>query len=444
MKCLHSFCKHCLEQHAKRSDVGDAQGWECPPCKQFTALSDVTACFRTEQLLVLYERVTKPKMCFQCETESAQWKCNDCDDFYCQLCKDLHDRIKKFQGHVFTSVKELTENLVVDTPIRCSIHTAEHVEYYCFECKMLLCTKCAIYDHDGHKRDSVENSVSHVVSDVNKTEAQIHEIAQERFLRSERLKDTRLLVQTFADSSHEALKTQHEDLKRKLNETFESLSKRLRNSVDAELENVNTAIASEDAKHAQANSVMSYVEATLATSGPACAIHESLTNLMPKMSSFYRDVNVIEPITVPNIHYVRKSDANFDPTKLFGTINSSAADFHSRYLPSLCKEKLESAKIGKAIEIDLKRKASCCRFNVGREKIVVCFWDICLLMTYDAVAGSVHKEMDMSGKVKQPVSAAFLSDGEIAVACKDGLVVVDIETASVAQRINTDHVTDVF
>ena len=154
---------------------------------------------------------------------------------------------------------------------------------------------------------------------------------------------------------------------------------------------------------------------------------------------------MIEPITVSNIHYVRKSDANFDATKLFGTINSSAADFHSRYLPSLCKEKLESAKIGKTIEIDLKRKASCCRVNVGRENlIVVCFWDICLLMTYDAVAGSVHKELDLSGMLKQPLSAAFVSDDVIAVACKDGLVAVDIETATVAQRINSDHVTDVF
>ena len=190
MKCLHTFCKHCLESHAKRSDVGDVQGWECPRCKQFTALSDVTACTRTEQLLALHERVTKPKVCFQCETESAKWKCNDCDKFYCSSCKDLHDQFKMFRGHQFTDVAELQEDIVVNTPIYCDAHSDEQVEYYCFDCETLLCTKCAIFDHDGHNRDSVKNSVPHVVAEVHKKLVRVDKIAQERFLRSERLKDT--------------------------------------------------------------------------------------------------------------------------------------------------------------------------------------------------------------------------------------------------------------
>ena len=106
MKCLHTFCKHCLENHAKRSSVDDVQGLECPRCKQFTAQSDVTACTRTERLLDLYERGTKRKMCFQCETESAECKCQDCDKCYCAACKRDHDKVKVLQGHVWIDVAD--------------------------------------------------------------------------------------------------------------------------------------------------------------------------------------------------------------------------------------------------------------------------------------------------------------------------------------------------
>ena len=62
-------------------------------------------------------------------------------------------------------------------------------------------------------------------------------------------------------------------------------------SVGAKSENVNSTTAVEDVKYAMVNSVTSYIEATLATPGPACHVHEPLTNMTPAtyMSSFYQN-----------------------------------------------------------------------------------------------------------------------------------------------------------
>ena len=227
MKCLHTFCKHCLEQHAKRSDVGDAQGLECPRCKQFTALSDVTACTRTEQLLALFERVTTPKVCFRCENESAKWKCNDCDDFYCELCRKYHDKLKKFQSHKWTSASDVEQQCVVEKTIFCCDHTDNQVQFYCFDCETLLCTACLLKDHDSHKREFIKHAASDVKSNIVSKLTAVRQIANERFIRSENLKETRLLVQTFSDRAAEELKAKYEFLKQKLDDDYQTLKEQL-------------------------------------------------------------------------------------------------------------------------------------------------------------------------------------------------------------------------
>ena len=196
MKCLHKFCKHCLENHAKRSSVDDVQGLECPQCKHFTAQNYVTACTHTEQLLELYERVTKPKMCFQCETESADWKCQDCDRSFCAACKRDHDKVKVLQGHVWIELAESQDGLVLDAPVACSMHSGKQAKYFCFECDVMLCSLCLLQGHDGHKRDTVHNATGHVKSKVDEKLAAVKQICNFRPLMS--LKSFELVVLRFA------------------------------------------------------------------------------------------------------------------------------------------------------------------------------------------------------------------------------------------------------
>ena len=163
MKCLHSFCKQCLETTANETSLNDVKGYQCPECKEFTALSDVTACTRTEQLLALYERVTKPKVCFQCETESAEWKCNGCVEFYCDACKQLHDKIKMFRSHECVAASDAQEEMVIQKVIHCTKHPDVPVELFCVQCSTLVCLHCATLDHEGHERDSIDKSLPQVV-----------------------------------------------------------------------------------------------------------------------------------------------------------------------------------------------------------------------------------------------------------------------------------------
>ena len=163
------------------------------------------------------------------------------------------------------------------------------------------------------------------------------------------------------------------------------------------------------------------------------------------MTIFCQDESAIEPLEVPNINRFKTSTTRFDLENVFGRLETGLADFNSRYQPTLCKETLESAKLSQTIEIDLKRVANCSGFSIGRDKIIVCYWDACVLAIY-GVDGMLVTELDMFDKLrKQPTAASFIDDSEVAIACRDGLIIVDIQASAVIrQKLHSDHVTDVF
>ena len=443
MKCLHTFCKHCLENHAKRSDAGDAHGWECPRCKQFTALSDVTACTRTEQLLALYERGTKRKMCFQCDTETAEWKCKDCEDFYCKTCKIDHGRIKKFRGHEWSNISEVQEDYVRDKNIICNEHADNQVEFYCFDCEALLCSLCLLKaDHGRHNRETIEVAAAVVRSNVVAKLAAVSQIANERFVRSEKLKETRLLVQTFSDNFSEELDARYEFLKQKLDDDYHTLKASLQKSTDDEMTKINTSIKVEESKQSHADAVTSYIETTLATTGDALMIQESNNSLLPTIASFCEVQENIEPLVTSQLQRFKPSVRITDDENILGAAEKLPADFHSRFQPSSL-EKVEDASLGKTIDISIGNTAKAYRINLGFGRIVVCLWSIGQLHIYN-LDGELYKVMNLDDEVIHPWSAAFVSNDGIALAANEGLFIVDLDTAVVVQTVNKDTHADVF
>ena len=72
--------------------------------------------------------------------------------------------------------------------------------------------------------------MDHVKSKVDKILVAVKQITNERFLRAEKLKDTSLLIQTYADESFDAIKSRYEFLKQKLDNDYESLTQKLKDT----------------------------------------------------------------------------------------------------------------------------------------------------------------------------------------------------------------------
>ena len=109
MKCLHTFCKSCLETNVKQVVSDNKAGYNCPECRKFSAVDDVTNNFHITQLVELYQKTKPVKNCYECESDGAEWKCQhqDCNKFYCTTCKDDHIRPRSFRHHDVIHVSDI-------------------------------------------------------------------------------------------------------------------------------------------------------------------------------------------------------------------------------------------------------------------------------------------------------------------------------------------------
>ena len=196
-KCLHTFCSACLDNNIDQSSIGDVKGLNCPQCQRFIAITDVTTCTNTERLLKLYENATAEKKCFQCEISRAEWRCKECDDYYCDVCKQEHDKFRKFRAHTCSRLTstEHDSTFVLNTPVYCSDHREQPVQYYCYDCNTLFCTQCAVCKHDGHRRDLVQNALTDIKDKVLESLNAVRRVGKLASLQAEELKETRALVQ---------------------------------------------------------------------------------------------------------------------------------------------------------------------------------------------------------------------------------------------------------
>ncbi|VDI51645.1 P2X purinoceptor 4 [Mytilus galloprovincialis] len=96
-----------------------------------------------------------PLGCQLCESEKKiEWKCNDCNLFMCDQCKDgVHFRIAK--DHKLLNIKEIGEhedswNSFAFSKLNCQDHPNQPCSLYCKTCSNVICLKCIVKVHNGH------------------------------------------------------------------------------------------------------------------------------------------------------------------------------------------------------------------------------------------------------------------------------------------------------
>lgn len=157
LRCLHSFCKSCIESLA-----GNASGKEgiviCPICSSLSELGSkgidslpVNFLILKNQSYMVEEKKTLIK-CGNCEDNAeATGQCSECKEFLCDKCTAAHRRVRVTREHQIIPLNELTtedgNNNNLHNPDNCSEHNREELTYFCQTCDKLICRECTVVNH---------------------------------------------------------------------------------------------------------------------------------------------------------------------------------------------------------------------------------------------------------------------------------------------------------
>ena len=182
LACLHTFCCHCLERHARTSARNEK--FLCPECQAEMTLPDEnrfdklpTSFHHNSLLSVLGVRKVgdgSEISCGICKKTSVEISyCFDCEKLMCSDCKNAHELFKNaaFQGHKVTPVKQFQDKdyeAMLKRQSFCSqqYHEREPTRFYCTECKMCVCQICINTTHKSHGVEPIEKAADNAKSEI--------------------------------------------------------------------------------------------------------------------------------------------------------------------------------------------------------------------------------------------------------------------------------------
>ena len=169
LPCTHSFCEACLQKYVNIQIVEGEEGIHCPLCRTFSKTGEFINNYIIEDLLDVYWQCTKDKVtqCFMCEKNKnkALWKCVDCKIRLCNECQKVHQKLPNCRAHKYVSVDGNVDHLI-DKHFYYKSHTEHITDLYCLNCKMLICLKCKVTEHDDHKSESVNATLGSTIKEI--------------------------------------------------------------------------------------------------------------------------------------------------------------------------------------------------------------------------------------------------------------------------------------
>ena len=162
---MHSFCLECLDKHANFARKQLQATIKCPVCQtsfqipegdSFKNLPTSYHLNRLVDVLALKDGGTQTQKCSSCDENNTAFSyCFVCQVFLCTACFEAHQRLKTTRGHhnvVIEKVNVQDVQELIHRPVMCSqqYHESQPLEFYCEECKVLICHKCSVVGHNRH------------------------------------------------------------------------------------------------------------------------------------------------------------------------------------------------------------------------------------------------------------------------------------------------------
>src|SRR6218665_2016485 len=243
LPCIHTFCFQCLKELVDKSDKKPGDEIQCPMCrKEFTLSSDgvqgIQKNFFMAGMIAARNALNQSKLgdipCDVCKTNNggtesniakATLRCLECQENLCEECCKMHKAFKVSRNHKVLKIddevgeEEAVKNLNV---VNCDIHRGKILDYYCAECKKVVCVSCFVENHKTHDCKDV-NTVEEEFRQMIKSSAdQISMLAAELLAKKEKSESKDALLTKIAEREKEILQRSNE-LKEMIDEHAKSL-----------------------------------------------------------------------------------------------------------------------------------------------------------------------------------------------------------------------------
>ena len=191
LKCLHTFCKNCLEAWLRRQREGQLS---CPTCRQITEcpnsnINSLPSNLFYKQMVEIVEAYGGTAQeddslhCGNCEEKKPpKVYCFDCNTFLCEKCAGTHSKWRLFKGHHVKEIGEYESSDVQDYARKsnvCKKHN-DKLTFYCENCNICICRDCAILEHRddrNHHKVSLEQGFENKKSDITNKMKDVEAIA---------------------------------------------------------------------------------------------------------------------------------------------------------------------------------------------------------------------------------------------------------------------------
>ena len=171
LPCLHSFCHDCISSIRQEQQDEGSSVITCPTCNETTQTSLASFPFnirlkeQTEKEEIDRKATSSsPVPCDPCKNgeddevlEPSVGYCRDCEEFLCNGCWKVHQKIKATRSH--SSFKLNEDNVAKPSPgkscrsiNKCLTHPSLTLKYFCSDCCIPICSECCIdFGHTSHE-----------------------------------------------------------------------------------------------------------------------------------------------------------------------------------------------------------------------------------------------------------------------------------------------------
>ncbi|XP_067670386.1 E3 ubiquitin-protein ligase TRIM33-like [Haliotis asinina] len=147
LPCLHAVCETC---------VTPAAGGviSCSACQKEINVTDTSLqkdAVRQKEIFHLTAKYRPTELLCTNEDDGNQavcW-CQECEEFLCEYCQNMHSSFKPTRPHVVETIEETAPGNIQAEPV-CKLHKRYPLEYFDKNCNILICAKCRLGDHAEH------------------------------------------------------------------------------------------------------------------------------------------------------------------------------------------------------------------------------------------------------------------------------------------------------
>ena len=204
LKCLHTFCKSCLDGWLRQHRTG---ALSCPTCRTVTEcpnndIDSLPSNLFYKQMVEIVEAYTgqeEASCCGNCdEQKSLRFYCSNCNCLLCEECAALQKKWKDFKGHQLKEIGQLESSDVEDYSRKTNV-CKEHDDkfrFFCEACQICICRDCAILGHVEHKKISLEKGLENKTTEIENKIREVQANGSHLRNKKESLEKRRIKVST--------------------------------------------------------------------------------------------------------------------------------------------------------------------------------------------------------------------------------------------------------